>query len=67
MVGIAGPVGSGKSALIKSMLGELKISSGRLTVEGTLAYAPQQPWIIGETIKDNIVFHSDFDWSKQVT
>lgn len=28
---------------------------------GTMSYAPQQPWIINNTIKNNILFSSSYD------
>lgn len=43
---IIGSVGSGKSALIYSMLDELKCKSGSCTIRGSIAYVPQKPWIL---------------------
>lgn len=29
--------------------------------EGGIAYAAQEPWVLNETIRDNIVFGQEFD------
>lgn len=42
---VVGPVGAGKSCLIKLILGELYLFSGKLTVMGTISYASQDPWL----------------------
>ena len=43
---IIGSVGSGKSALIYSMIDELKRVSGFSKIKGSIAYIPQKPWIL---------------------
>ncbi|KAG1662663.1 Multidrug resistance-associated protein 4 [Nymphon striatum] len=58
---IIGPVGSGKSCLLMSILGELPICEGNITVSGKLAYVPQEPWIFAGSIRNNILFGSKFD------
>ncbi|CAJ2677615.1 unnamed protein product [Trifolium pratense] len=56
-VAVCGPVGSGKSSLLCSMLGEISLVSGAATkVYGTRSYVPQSPWIQSGTIRDNILF-----------
>ena len=53
---VIGAVGSGKSALIQMLAGELPLSAGNLQQrKGSLAYAPQDPWIMNGTIKENIM------------
>ena len=49
-------MGSGKSSLISSLLGELEKLSGRVNVVGNTAYVPQQAWMQNATVKDNILF-----------
>ncbi|KAI2473971.1 ATP-binding cassette sub-family C member 4 isoform X2 [Diabrotica virgifera virgifera] len=61
LLGVIGPVGSGKSSLLQSILGELDIVDGSLAVHGTLSYASQEPWIFSGSIRQNILFGSDFD------
>lgn len=58
LTGICGPVGSGKSALLNSIIGHMFTSKGDLEVGGTFAYVPQVPWIQNSTVQENILFGS---------
>ncbi|XP_005063617.1 canalicular multispecific organic anion transporter 1 [Mesocricetus auratus] len=64
LVAVVGTVGSGKSSLIAAMLGEMEHVHGHVTIKGTTAYVPQQSWIQNGTIKDNILFGSEFNEKK---
>ncbi|KAL1787419.1 canalicular multispecific organic anion transporter 1 [Sigmodon hispidus] len=64
LVAVVGTVGSGKSSLIAAMLGEMENVHGHITIQGTTAYVPQQSWIQNGTIKDNILFGSEFNEKK---
>jgi len=44
----------------------MKLLSGHVRVKGGLAVVPQQAWIFNGTVRDNILFGSDFD-QKEVT
>ena len=69
-VGIIGKSGSGKSTLLKIILGLLKPQKGDIIIDnkkiGTtdaiiwknLSYVPQEPYILDDTIKNNIAFGS---------
>ncbi|KAM7072953.1 ATP-binding cassette sub-family C member 2 isoform 2-T2 [Molossus nigricans] len=61
LVAVVGSVGSGKSSLLSAMLGEMENVHGHITIKGSIAYVPQQSWIQNGTIKDNILFGSEFD------
>ncbi|CAG9863640.1 unnamed protein product [Phyllotreta striolata] len=61
LIGIIGPVGSGKSSLLQTILGELDITDGTLNAHGTYSYASQEPWIFAATIRQNILFGLDYD------
>ncbi|XP_058527585.1 ATP-binding cassette sub-family C member 2 [Ochotona princeps] len=61
LVAVVGTVGSGKSSLMSAMLGEMENVCGNVTIKGTIAYVPQQSWIQNGTIKDNILFGSEFN------
>lgn len=61
MIAVVGSVGSGKSSLLSSVLGEMNKFRGRINVNGTLSYVPQQAWIQNATVKDNILFGKEFD------
>ncbi|CAH8381533.1 unnamed protein product [Eruca vesicaria subsp. sativa] len=55
-VAVCGTVGSGKSSLLSSILGEVPKISGNVKVCGTKAYVAQSPWIQSGKIEDNILF-----------
>ncbi|OVA02655.1 ABC transporter [Macleaya cordata] len=56
LAAIVGTVGSGKSSLLASILGEMHKISGKVRVCGTTAYVAQTSWIQNGTIQDNILF-----------
>ena len=60
---VIGAVGSGKSALIAMLAGELPISNGSLRCRNgvSVAYAPQDPWIMDGTIKENILLGLEYN------
>lgn len=58
---IVGQVGSGKSTLLNLILGELSLESGSMTVNGTISFASQEPWIFEGSVRNNIVFVEEFD------
>ncbi len=60
---IMGPVGSGKSALLLSILGELHLIGGEIMHTGKIAYVPQSSWIIAGSIRENILFGRQYDSS----
>lgn len=64
MVAIVGAVGSGKSTLLNSLIGETKKIKGSVTFSGPVGYAPQQTWIQNATVKENILFGTDYDESR---
>ncbi|KAJ3258831.1 hypothetical protein HK103_003213 [Boothiomyces macroporosus] len=59
VVGVVGAVGAGKSTLLSSIIGEVKIESGSLSVNGTVAYCNQQPWILTGSVEKNILFNAE--------
>ncbi|KAL2209888.1 P-loop containing nucleoside triphosphate hydrolase protein [Sarocladium strictum] len=61
LIVIAGPVGSGKTTIIRALVENQDPVSGGLEVQGTVAYAPQQPFIIRGTVRENILFGLSFD------
>lgn len=58
---IVGRVGSGKSALIQCILGDLYRVNGFASVYGRIAYVSQVPWIMNGTVKENILFGHKYD------
>ncbi|KAI1328223.1 ABC transporter [Xylariaceae sp. FL0255] len=71
LTAVVGPVGSGKSMLLKSILREtVSVSStGTPICSSTIGYCAQSPWLESGTIQSNIVGISSFDanWYKTVT
>jgi ABC-type multidrug transport system fused ATPase/permease subunit len=67
---IVGPVGSGKSTFLESILGETISTSGQAfnKYTGSVAYCSQQPWLENKTIRQNIIGVSPFDddWYQNV-
>ncbi|KAJ3163564.1 ATP-binding cassette sub- C member 8 [Geranomyces michiganensis] len=61
LTAIVGEVGSGKSSLLSAIIGEMTKVSGTTSVYGTVAYAPQQPWIQTGSIRQNIAFKNAHD------
>ncbi|CAI0388766.1 unnamed protein product [Linum tenue] len=61
---IVGTVGSGKSSLLGSVLGEMHKISGKVRVCGSTAYVAQTSWIQNGTIEENILFGLTMDRSR---
>ena len=62
LTAVVGPVGCGKSTLIKAILGEVEPgSNSRLTVDGSVAYVGQDAWVLSDTIKNNVTLFAHFD------
>lgn len=56
LVGVLGRVGAGKTSLLSAIIGEMLRTEGEVKVSGCMSYAPQNPWIMSATIRDNILF-----------
>ncbi|KAJ3349870.1 hypothetical protein HDU83_000246 [Entophlyctis luteolus] len=71
---IVGQSGSGKTSLLLALLGELNTISGRVITPANklmsddkisaISYAPQNPWLMNDTIRENIVFGAPFDQTR---
>lgn len=63
-VGIIGPIGSGKSSLLRAIVGELETSQGSISMSTRTVYVPQIPWLFSGTVRENIVFGEVYDHEK---
>ncbi|XP_052205994.1 putative ABC transporter C family member 15 isoform X2 [Diospyros lotus] len=61
-VAICGSVGSGKSSLLYSILGEIpRISGADIKVYGSKAFVPQKAWIQTGTVRENVLFGKEMN------
>ena len=68
---IYGSVGSGKSTLFNSILGEcprMNIDGSNIDVKGSVSYVSQVPFVLNDTLRENIIFGNAFDmaWYRKV-
>ncbi|KAF9285512.1 hypothetical protein BGZ68_003791 [Mortierella alpina] len=61
LVSVIGRVGSGKSTLIAALCGDLERVTGEVRVRGSVAFVPQQAWIMNDTLRNNILFGNAYD------
>ena len=59
LIAIVGKVGAGKTSLTHAILGELRLISGLVQTHGKISYLAQTPFIMNDTIKNNILFYRD--------
>ncbi|GLJ44146.1 hypothetical protein SUGI_0920790 [Cryptomeria japonica] len=64
LIAVVGRVGSGKSAFLSCILGEMEKVTGTVKVSGSVAYVAQSAWIQNCTIQDNILFGKDMDYAR---
>lgn len=61
---IIGPIGSGKTVLLQSLLGESVLLKGSVLLKlGDTAYCSQETWLSNKTIRENILLDYDFDFA----
>ncbi|KAJ5727734.1 P-loop containing nucleoside triphosphate hydrolase protein [Penicillium malachiteum] len=61
---IHGETGSGKSLLLAAIIGEIDLLSGSIAAPSSnqpVAFVSQTPWLQNSTVRDNILFGSEFD------
>ncbi|XP_078344990.1 ATP-binding cassette sub-family C member 4-like [Oculina patagonica] len=56
LVAITGSAGSGKSSILKAIVGEIPVTDGKNLINGKIAYMPQNPWLFSGTVQENILF-----------
>lgn len=65
---ITGPIGCGKSTILKGLLSPDGIKKSCLSASTDIAYCSQTPWIYEGTIRDNIIGQAEWDnnWYQSV-
>ncbi|KAF9457511.1 multidrug resistance-associated ABC transporter [Collybia nuda] len=61
LVGILGRVGSGKTSLLSAIIGDMLRREGDLVLSGSVSYAPQNPWILSASVRENILFSHEYE------
>ncbi|KAF9347371.1 hypothetical protein BGX26_001151 [Mortierella sp. AD094] len=64
LTAVVGRVGQGKSSLLSALTGDMYKRRGTIKIFGSVAYIPQQAWIVNATLRENIVFGKPFDQQK---
>ncbi|RWS14111.1 ABC transporter-like protein 16, partial [Dinothrombium tinctorium] len=59
LLAVVGAVGSGKSSILLTILGELIVKSGSAIIKGRISYACQDTWTFAGSIRENIIYGSD--------
>ena len=60
-IAVLGNTGSGKTCLLNAIMNNYNIlsSSSNPEINGEISFCPSQPWIMTESIKNNIIFFSE--------
>lgn len=53
-----------QGSFLHVILGELPLLSGKVSVQGKIAYAAQEPWVFSGTVRENILFGEPFRENK---
>ena len=61
LVAVIGGVGSGKSSLLAAMAGDMRRTTGSVTMGASRAFCPQYAWIQNASVKENILFGKPYD------
>lgn len=56
LLAVVGDIGSGKSSFLSAILGEIPRVKGKVSVNASIAYIAQQPWLLNTTLEENITF-----------
>ena len=65
-IGIMGNTGSGKTCLLNAIMNNYHIVSSNSdpVINGEISYCPSHPWLMTETIKNNVVFFGEIKEKK---
>ncbi|KAF8784564.1 Multidrug resistance-associated protein 1 like [Argiope bruennichi] len=56
LIAVVGETRSGKSSLLRALLGEMHKTDGMACVNGEISYVGEEPWIQNATVEKNILF-----------
>ena len=59
-VAVVGKVGGGKTSLLLALLQELHVLEGNVSKNGSIAYVPQEAFLLNDTVRENIIFGNPF-------
>jgi ABC-type multidrug transport system fused ATPase/permease subunit len=66
LLALVGRVGSGKSSLLHAMMQQIYIVKGSSNYMGSIAYISQSPFLINDTLRENVLFGCVYDSKKYV-
>ncbi|CAO3566553.1 unnamed protein product [Mortierella alpina] len=61
LTAVVGRVGQGKSSLLSAIIGDMYKLDGRVQISGRVAYVPQQAWITNASLRDNVLFGTEYN------
>ena len=61
LIAVIGGVGSGKSSLLAALAGDMRKTSGSVTMGASRAFCPQYAWIQNTSVKENVLFGKGHD------
>lgn len=62
---LLGSTASGKSTLLKALLGEVPYTTGTVKLGSTkVSWCEQSPWILNQTIRENVIGYAQYDFER---
>ncbi|RHZ55383.1 hypothetical protein CDV55_103099 [Aspergillus turcosus] len=61
LLAVIGTVGCGKSSLLGALAGDMRLTEGKIRMGASRSFCPQYAWIQNVTVRENILFGSDYD------
>ena len=55
-----------QTSLLHAILGEIPTHSGIIEINGSISYAPQDPWVFSGSVRQNILFGQPFDEDRYI-
>lgn len=61
LLAVIGTVGCGKSSLLGALAGDMRLTEGKIRMGATRSFCPQYAWIQNVSVRENILFGSEYD------